>query len=157
MKTLGEIELQRYLWHSYIDDIFFLWKNEKEKLKEFTEHLNEKQRTIKFTAECFQTLIILLDVTVCLIAEKVTTDLSVKLTDSHQYLYFFWCHPYHCKKRIPYSQAFYLKITCYCIAGVIILKEVKVIERGYSEQEVRKQVLRTRGFSRDSKKTKEAQ
>lgn len=89
MKTLGEIELQRYLWHSYIDDIFFLWKNEKEKLKEFTEHLNEKQRTIKFTAECFQTLIILLDVTVCLIAEKVTTDLSVKLTDSHQYLYFF--------------------------------------------------------------------
>ena len=54
-EILSGIELKPYLWWRYIDDIFFLWEHGEEKLKEFIEHLNGKDPTIKFTAECSQT------------------------------------------------------------------------------------------------------
>ena len=89
-----------------IDDMLFLWKNVEEKLKEFfIENLNDKHPAIKFLAEWSQTSINFLDVTVSLIDGKVTTNLYVKPTDNHHYLHSSSCHPYHCKKGIPYSQA----------------------------------------------------
>ena len=63
--------MNSYLWRRYIDDIFFLWEHEEEKLNEFIEHLNEKHRTIKFTAEWSQTSINVLDVAVSFIVEKL--------------------------------------------------------------------------------------
>ena len=47
--------------------IFFLWEHGEEKLKKFSEYLNEKHPTIKFTAEWSQTSINFLDVPVPLI------------------------------------------------------------------------------------------
>ena len=152
-EILSEIELKPYLWWRYIDDIFFLWEHGEEKLKEFIEHLNEKHPTIKFTAEWSQTSINFLDVTVSLIGGKITTDLYVKPTDSHQYLHSSSCHPYHCKKGIPYSQALRLNRICSDPSSFDRRcndLEKWLIERGYSEREVRKQVLRARSFSRDS-------
>ena len=152
-EILSETELKPYLWWRYIHDIFFLWENGEEKLKEFIEHLNEKDPTIKFTAECSQTSINFLDVTVSLTGGKINTDLYVKPTDSHQYLHSSSCHPYRCKKGIPYSQA--LRLNRICSDPSSFDKrcndlEKWLIERGYSEREVRKQVLRARSFSRDS-------
>ena len=46
-----------------------------------------------------------LDVTVSLIEGVIETDLYVKPTDSRQYLQSSSCHPFYCKKGIPYSQA----------------------------------------------------
>ena len=40
----------------------------------------------------------------------IETDLFVKPTDSHQYFQSSSCHPFHCKKGIPYSQA--LRLNC---------------------------------------------
>ena len=121
---LSEIELKPYLWWRYIDDMFFLWEHEKEKLKEFIEHLNEKHPTIKFTAEWTQTLMNFLDV-----------------TDSHQYLHSSSCHPYHCKKGIPYSQALLLNGIC-SDSNSFDRRcndlEKWLIESGCSEQKVRK-------------------
>ena len=77
--------------------IFFLWEHGEEKLKMFSEYLNEKHPTIKFTAEWSQTSINFLDVTFSIIGGKITTDLYVKATDSHQYLHPSSCHPYYCK------------------------------------------------------------
>ena len=111
-EILSEIELKQHLWWRYIDDIYFLWKHEEEKLKKFIKYLNEKYPTIKCTAEWSQTSINFLDVTVSLIGGKITTDLYVKATDSHQYLHSSSCHPYHCKKRIPYNQALRLNRIC---------------------------------------------
>ena len=79
---LSQIELKPYLWWRYIDEIFFLWENGEEKLREITEHFNEKYPTIKFTAEWSQTSINFLDVTVSLKGGKVTTDLYAKPTDT---------------------------------------------------------------------------
>ena len=86
----------------------FFWNLE----KRFIEYLNEKHPTIKFTAEWSQTSINFLDVSVSFTDGKITTDLYVKATDSHQYLHSSSCHPYHCKKGIPYSQALRLNRIC---------------------------------------------
>ena len=111
-EILSEIELKPYLRWRYRDDIFFLWEHGEEKLKGSIEHLNEKHATIKFTAELSKTSINFLDVTVSLVGGNITTDLYVKPTDSHQYLHSSSCHPYHCKKGIPYSQALRLNRIC---------------------------------------------
>ena len=111
-EILSEIELKPYLLWRYIDDIFFLWEHGEEKLKGFIEQLNEKHPTIKFTAEWSKISINFLDVRVSLVGGNITTDLCVKPTDSHQYLRSSSCHPYHCKKGIPYSQALRLNKIC---------------------------------------------
>ena len=152
-EILSEMELKPYLWWRYIDDIFFLWEHGEEKLKKFIEYLNEKHLTIKFTAEWSQTSINFLDVSVSFTDGKITTDLYAKATDSHQYLHSSSCHPYHCKKGIPYSQA--LRLSRICSDPISFDRrcndlETWLIERGCSEREVQKQILRARGFSRDS-------
>ena len=139
-EILSEIELKPYLWWRYKDDFFFLWEHGEEKLNKFIEYLNEKHPTIKFTVEWSQTSIKFLDVTVSLIGGKITTDLYVKATDSHQYLHSYLCHPYHCKLFI---------INRICSDPISFNRrcndfEKRLIERGYSEREVRKQVLRAR-------------
>ena len=50
-EILREVELKPYPWWRYIDDIFFIWEHEEEKLKEFIDVLNKKHPTIKFTAK----------------------------------------------------------------------------------------------------------
>ena len=147
------MELKPYLWWRYIDDIFFLWEHGEKKLKEFIEHLNEENPTIKFTTEWSQTSINFLDVTVSLIGEKVTTDLYVKSTDSHQCLHSSSCHPWNCKKKIAFSQALRLN-KIYSDPSSFDRRcndlEKWLIEMGYSEREFQKQIIRVSGFSRDS-------
>ena len=94
-----------------------------------------------------------MDVSVSFTDGKITTDLFAKATDSHQYLHSSSCHPHHCKKGIPFSQA--LRLNRICPDPISFDRrcndlEKWLIERNYSEQEVRKQILRERGFSRDS-------
>ena len=68
--------------------------------------------TIKFTADWSKTSINFLDVTVSIAEGVIETDLYVKPTDSHQYLLSSSCHPFYCKKGIPYSQALRLNRIC---------------------------------------------
>ena len=58
---------------------------------------------IKFTAEYSKEDF--LNVNIKLIHGELQTDLFVKPTDTHQFLDPTSCHPYHCKKGIPYSHA----------------------------------------------------
>ena len=99
----SEMELKLCLCWSYIDDRWhlFSWEHEEEKLREFTEHLNEKHPTIKFTIEWSQTSMKFFDVTLSLIDGRDTTKLYVKPTDNYQYLNSSSCHPNHpCLNRI---------------------------------------------------------
>ena len=112
IKYTSILELQlKWRWR-YIDDIFFLWEHGENKLKSFIDKINKAYPTIKFTAEWSKTSINFLDVTVTLIEGVIETDLFVKPTDSHQYLQSSSCHPFHCKKGIPYSQALRLNRIC---------------------------------------------
>ena len=87
----------------YIDDIFFIWEHGEESLKEFINEINSFHPTIKFTADWSKEKVNFLDVEVTLRNGVLSTDLFVKATDTHQFLDPSSCHPYHCKKGIPYS------------------------------------------------------
>ena len=96
-KLLAQFPLKPYLWWRYIDDIFMVWTHREDKLEDFINHINSLHSTIKFTHEFSKSHI--LDVTVSLNnSNKISTDLFVKLTDTHQYLLRTSCQPSHIKK-----------------------------------------------------------
>ena len=45
-----------------------------------------------------------LDVNISLRNRQIETDLHIKPTDTHPFFDSASCHPYHCKKSVPYSQ-----------------------------------------------------
>ena len=74
-------------------------------------------------------------------------DLFVKPTDTYQFLDPSSSHPYHCKKGIPYSQALRLNRICSDIESFDKRcndLEGCLMERGYNEKMIRKQILRVR-------------
>ena len=97
------------IWWRYRDDIFFIWEHGEESLDKFLNKLNSFHPTIRFTAEYSKQTIIFLDVNIRLVGGELMTDMFVK---PHQFLDPSSSHPYHCKKRIPYSQALRLNRTC---------------------------------------------
>ena len=114
--------------------------------------------TINFTAEWSKTSIDFLDVTVSLIEGVIETDLLVKPTDSHQYLQSSSCHPFHCRRGIPYSQA--LRLNRVCSETNSFDKRCNdlerfLLERGCSSKLVRKEILRARKISRNELLDKE--
>ena len=80
-----------------------IWTHGEDKLKEFLEKLNNFHKTIKFTWEWSADSVNFLDVKVSLKNGVFSTDLYVKPTDTHQFLHPSSCHPFHCKKAIPFS------------------------------------------------------
>ena len=99
--------------------------------------------TIKFTADWSKT-INFLDVTVYIAEGVIETDLHIKPTDSHQYLLSSSCHLFYCKKGIPYSQALRLNKICSnneCFDKRCNDLEKYLLERGYSETMVHKEIL----------------
>ena len=105
-RILEDIELQARIWWRYINDIFFIWKYEKDSLKQFIETINALHSTIKLTAERSGEEIDFLDVNVRLRNRQLETDQHIKSNDTHLFLDSTSCHLYHCKKSIQYSQAF---------------------------------------------------
>ena len=147
-----EADFKPYLWWRHIDNIFFLWEHGEEKLRSLINDINKNHPTIKFTAEWSKTSINLLDVTASIAEGRIETDLYVKPTDSHQYLLPSSCHPFYCKKGIPYSQALRLNRIC---SNKFFDKrcndlEKYLLDRGYSERMVRKEILRARAIPRDT-------
>ena len=101
---LNTQEYLPFVWYRYIDDIFFIWTHEEEKLKFFLDDLNKYNPNINVTHESNRECISFLGLTVGLLDNKVSTDLYIKLTDRHQYLNYSSSHPDHTKKSIFYSQ-----------------------------------------------------
>ena len=113
----------------YIDDIFFIWEHCEESLKEFINEINSFHPTIKFTADWSKEKVNFLDVEVTLKNGVLSTDLFVKPTDTHQFLDPTSCHPYHCKKGIPYSQT--LRLNRICSDNRILISDVTNWKVGY--------------------------
>ena len=109
--------------------------------------------TIKFTADWSKTSIHFLDVTISITEGVIETGLYVEPTDSHQYLLSTSCHPFYCKKGIPYSQGLRLN-RIFSINDFFDKRcnhlEKYLLERGYSEKMVRKEILRARAIPRDA-------
>ena len=86
------------IWKRYIDDIFSLWKTNKEAIRNFTKLANSFQPTIKFTAEISDTEITFLDTCVYKgdrFKKHSILDVRThfKPTETFQYTHFDSCHP----------------------------------------------------------------
>ena len=152
-EIIRKAEFKPYLWWSYIDDIFFFWEHGEEKLKSFINTINKMHPTIKFTVDWLKTSINFFDVTVSVAEGVIETDLYVNPTGSHQYLLSSSCHPFYCKKGIPYSQA--LRFNRICSDNEFFYQrcndlEKYLLERSYSEKMVRKEISRARAIPRDA-------
>ena len=83
----------------------------------------------------------------------IETDLYVKPTDSHKYLQSSSCRPFYCKKGIAYSQT--LRLNLICSETNSFDKLCNDLERGYSSNLVRKEILRARKITRNELLDKE--
>ena len=114
----------------------------------------------KFTAEYSKEEVNFLDVNIKLIDGELKTDLFVKPTDTDKFLDPTSCHPYHCKKEIPYCQA--LSLNRICSDNETFDRDCNdlekwLMERGYNEKMIRKQILSARDHSRNDILEKEKQ
>ena len=150
-----------YLWLRYLDDIFAIWTGTLNELEAFFEYLNQYHPTIKFTMDhSFKSTpehsfdqINFLDVLVSKRGTKLETDLFSKETDTHQFLHFKSCHPFKCKKPIPYSQAIRIKRICseeHILEGRLYDLKTWFLKRGYSEKLVDQGIQRVNGIDRNS-------
>ena len=145
------------VWFRYIDDIFMVWTHGEEKLQEFLNDLNSFHDTIKFTAESSRETVNFLDVKVSLKNGVFSTDLYVKPTDTHQFLHPSSCHPFHCKKAIPFSQA--LRLNRICSEDEEFENRCEDLygwlrDRGYKHELIDDQIKRACTFDRDDLLTK---
>ena len=103
-----------FLWLRYLDDIFCLWTEVVDKLKEFFNYLNELHPSIKFTIGYSEKKINFLDVLVTKSdsGEKLCSSLYTKPTDTYQYLHGTSCHRAVYKNSIAYGEAIRLKRIC---------------------------------------------
>ena len=151
-KFIESRELKPEVWFRYIDDIFMIWTHGEEKLKEFLADLNRFHDTIKFTSEFSKKTVNFLDVKVSLKNGYFSTDLYVKPTDTHQFLHPSSCHPFHCKKAIPFSQA--LRLNRICSEDKDFENRCEDLydwlkERGYNHHLIDEQIKRACDFDRD--------
>lgn len=111
-QILETAEKQPLSWFRFIDDVDMKWTETEEQLDKFMQHANSAHPSIKFTHEISRTKITFLDTTTIIKDGIMSTDIYSKPTDKHQYLSPSSCHPSHCYKSIPYSQAIRVKRIC---------------------------------------------
>ena len=136
-------ELQPCLWLRYIDDIFFIWTHGEEKPTQFFYEFNNFYFYLKFTYEISSGSVNFLYLNVSLRNGAIHTDLYIKPTNSHHYLYYQYSHPLHIKTSIPYSQALRLNNISSSEKGFkthVSHMEEWILARGYSEIVVNNQI-----------------
>lgn len=92
------------LWLRYIDDIFFIWTGDTEKLLDFKTDLDSALETISFSLDHSITQVHFLDVEVTKTGPCLSCDIYRKPTDRNTYLSFDSYHPPPLKSGLPYSQ-----------------------------------------------------
>ena len=142
------------LWLRYIDDIFAIFNEDEDTVKQFVSDINTCHHSIKFTSEISRTHIHFLDTTVHLSETgEVHTDLYSKPTDSHNYLRYDSAHPHHLKKGIPYSQ--FLRVRRICTHNVDFDRHARTLgqhfeRRGYPTSIISEAYTRARALDRNA-------
>ena len=122
-------------------------------LQNFFRTNNSMHPTINFTAEWLYRSASFLAVKIILNKEgHLTTDLSTKPTDTHQYLHQQSCDQHHCKATITDSQALRLWRICSLDEDYLWrVEELKshLVNQGHGEMEIQRQIDRANRVSRD--------
>ena len=141
------------LYVRFIDDIFFLWNDTEEKLKQFFNEINSIHPTIKFDFNYSRNSINFLDTTVIITDEKkIKTTIYTKPTDQKSYLHAKSYHPKSTKEAIAFSQA--LRIRRICTDDSDFEKHSKslakdLVDRGHFNPSISKSIEKARNINRD--------
>lgn len=151
-QLIAQAKVKPHTWWRYIDDVFIIWTEGEDSLRDFIDYLNSTHRTIKFTSNWSYKEVEFIDVKFINESGNLETDVYIKPTDSHQYLHHTSCHPNACKKGIPYAQA--LRLRRICSKDTFFEKRAQdlcsfLIERGYKKNFVQEQVDMARKTSRN--------
>ena len=111
-KILSKVEKKSSVWWRYIDDIHFILEHGREWLKRIYQWDEFISSNYQIYVRLVKKKVNFLDVKVTVKNGVLSTGLFVKPTDTHQILNPTFCHPYHCKKDIPYSQILRLNRIC---------------------------------------------
>ena len=84
----------------FIDDIFMVSNNNQQNLDIFINNLNQHHETIKFTMDCSDYGLPLLDAFIYKEGNQLKTRFYYKPTDNKQYLLYTSCHPKQHKDAI---------------------------------------------------------
>ena len=121
--------------------------------------LNNFNPYLSFTREASKNCIPFLDLKVKLIDGKLETDLYMKPTDCHQYLYYLSFHPEHTKRSVIYSQTLRVNRLCSLEKNLnnhqLNMKEW-FIKRGYPESVIEKEMRKVH-FSKQGQKSKKVE
>ena len=124
-------DVKSWAWFRYINDIFFICTEGKNKFESFLQRLNTYHPNLKFTHEKSKTSVNFLYVAVRVSSDKFETDLYSKATDCHQFLEFNSAHPIHIKKSIAYSQG--LPIKRLCLSSLAFEKDLERIRSWFEK------------------------
>ena len=96
----------------YIDDILGATSMSRENLDRFINFVSNFHPSFQYTFTVSQVSVNFLDIKLCIKADKISTSVYYKETDSHAYLKYGSFHPKSCKNAIPFSQFLRLKRLC---------------------------------------------
>ena len=110
---LHQYPIKPSIWLHYIDDIFMIWNESEDNLKDFLTFILMVSPAIQFTVVYSFKSVNFLDVSVTLTDdETISTDIYTKPKDTHQYFHMNSCHPNHIKKAIVFSQVIRILRIC---------------------------------------------
>ncbi|XP_078502142.1 uncharacterized protein LOC144756318 isoform X1 [Lissotriton helveticus] len=140
-------------WYRFIDDIFFIWTNGEQTLKQFLEWINLADSNLRFTAHIDSVKVEFLDIYIKNESNKLIVDLYTKTTARNTLLHFSSYHPRNQKDGIPFSQFLRVRRNCTSIRDydnqAEKMKE-KFLARGYPNRLIREAYKRARYFDRDA-------
>ena len=143
---LNQYHIKPSIWLRYIDDIFMIWNESKDKLKDFLAYINTVNPAIQFTHAYSFKSVNFLDVLVTLTDDgTISTDSYAKPTDTHRYLNMNSCHPNHVKKAIAFLQAKHILRICSnpATAQSRCIKLIKyLVRRGHGRRRTQLEVQR---------------
>ena len=106
--------------------------------------LNRYHPNIKFTSKYSRERTDFLDVEIIKEDNRLITDVFVKSTDTHQYLYATCCYVYPSKKSMPHSQALHFNKIYSKNQFFGNDLEAWLKNGGYNEKLVKQQILKAR-------------
>ena len=157
-ELLTSSENKPHTYLRYIDDIFGIWLDGEQSLKDFHARANAIHDQIQVDLRMSSGSIDFLDVTVRLKEGMLETDLFTKPTDSKSYLRFDSDHPLHTKRAIPFGLGTRLRRICSREEDFGRHKrdlKGRLMERGYPGRLLDKELGKLNTYEGGKDKTKE--
>ena len=100
---LNQYPIKPSIWLCHIDDIFMIWNDSEDKLKDFLAYINTVNPAVQFThAHSFKS-VNFLDVLPSQMMEPFQLT-HIQSLQTHQYLHMNSCHPNHAKKLLRFRR-----------------------------------------------------